>query len=100
MDHSLQMIRQYTLQQEAREWYLEHCKERPTSWLHGQQRKKKEKPIENMLKNKIIPSKESTQFLRITQDSRFNWKEHFNKFRAEAKRALNTIKIVTKSKKW
>ena len=55
---------QYKLQQEAREWYLEHCKERPTSWLHGQQRKKKEKPIENMLKNKIIPSKESTQFWR------------------------------------
>ena len=34
-DHSLQMIWQYTLQQE---WHLKHCKEGSTSWMHRQQR--------------------------------------------------------------
>ena len=52
-----------------------------------------------MLKYKIIPSKESSQFLGMTLDSRLNWKEHVNKLRAKAKRALNFIKLVA-IKKW
>ena len=117
MDHSLQMIRQYTLQQEIREWQLELCREWPTSWMYGQQRgawhisptnskhdikkrrKRNEEPMEIMLKNKIKPSKESTHFLGMRIDSRLNWEEHINKSRAKAKRALNTIKVVA-GKKW
>ena len=52
-----------------------------------------------MLRNEIIPSKESSHFLGMTRDSRLNWEEHINKLRAKAKRALNTIKVVT-GKKW
>ena len=52
-----------------------------------------------MLKNKNIPSKESTQFLGMTLDSRLNWVEYINKFRAKAKKALNTIRVVA-WKKW
>ena len=57
-------------------------------------RKRNEKPLEIMMRNEIIPSKECTQFLGMTQDSRLNWKEHINKLRAKAKRTLNTIKVV------
>ena len=39
-------------------------------------RKRNEEPIEIMLRNKIVPSKESTQFLRMTLDIRLNWQEH------------------------
>ena len=46
-----------------------------------------------------LTSKESTNFLRITLDSRLNWEEHINKLRAKAMRALNTIKVVAE-KKW
>ena len=47
-----------------------------------------------MLRNKIIPSKESTLFLGMTLDNRLNWEEHINTLRAKAKRPLNTIKVV------
>ena len=51
-----------------------------------------------MLRNEIIPSKESTHFLGMTLDSRLNWEEHIKKLRAKAKRALNTIKVVAENK--
>ena len=51
-----------------------------------------------MLRNKIIPSKESTQFLWMTLDSRLNWEEHINKLRTKAKRALSTIREVAGKK--
>ena len=35
----------------------------------------------------------------MTLDSRLNWKEHVNKLRVNAKRAINTIKAVG-GKKW
>ena len=62
-------------------------------------RKRNEESLEIMLRNEIIPSKESTQFLAMALDSRLNWEEHFNKLKAKAKRALNTIKVVAR-KKW
>ena len=52
-----------------------------------------------MLRNKIIPYIESTQFLEMTLDNRLNWEDHVNKLRAKAKRALNTIRVVA-VKKW
>ena len=52
-----------------------------------------------MLRNEIIPSKESTQFLAMALDSRLNWEEHIKILRSQAKRALNTIKLVP-GKKW
>ena len=52
-----------------------------------------------MLRNKVIPSKKSIQFLGMTLDSRLNWEEHINKLRAKAKRALNIIKVIA-GKKW
>ena len=55
--------------------------------------------MEIMLRNEIIPSKESTHFLWMTLDSRLNWEDHINKLRAKAKRALNTIKVVV-GRKW
>ena len=57
-------------------------------------RNRNEEPIEIMLRNKIIPFKESTQFLDMTLDRRLNWEEHINKLRAKTKRALNTIRVV------
>ena len=57
-------------------------------------RKRNEEPIEIMVRNKIIPSKKSTQFLGMTLDSRLNWEEHINKLRGKAKKALNTIRVV------
>ena len=39
-----------------------------------------------MLRNEVIPTKESTQFLGMTLDSRLNWEEHINKLRAKAKK--------------
>ena len=57
-------------------------------------RKRNEEPIEILLGNKIIPSKQSTQFLWMTLDSRLNLEEHLNKLWAKAKGALNTIKVV------
>ena len=56
-------------------------------------RKRNEEPIEIMLKNKIIPSEESNQFLEKTLDSRLNWEEHINKLRAKEKGALKTIMV-------
>ena len=47
-----------------------------------------------MLKNKIIPSKESNQFLGMILDIRLYWEEHINKLKSKAKRALNTIKVI------
>ena len=57
-------------------------------------RKRNKEPIEIKLRNKIIPTKESTQFFGMTLDSRLNWEKHINKLRAKANRALNTIKVV------
>ena len=50
--------------------------------------------MEFMLRNKIIPPKESTHFLGMTLDSSLNWEGHIKKLRAKAKRALNNIKVV------
>ena len=52
-----------------------------------------------MLRNEIVPSKESTQFLGMILDGILNWVEHINKLKAKVKRALNTIKVVAE-KKW
>ena len=57
-------------------------------------KKRKEEPIEIMLRNEIIPSKENTQFLGMTLDNRLNWEKHINKLRVNAKRALITIRVV------
>ena len=62
-------------------------------------RKRKEEPLEIMLRNEIIPYKESTELFGMTQDSKLNQLEHINKLRAKAKRALSTIKVVA-GKKW
>ena len=62
-------------------------------------RKRNEEPLEIMLRNEIITSKENTQLLGMTLDSRLNWEEHINKLRAKAKTVLNTIKVVA-GKKW
>ena len=51
-----------------------------------------------MLRNKIIPSKESTMFLGMILDSKLNWEEHINKLRTKEKRALNTLKVVAGKK--
>ena len=67
--------------------------------IFKKRRKRNEEPIEIMLRSKIIPYKESTQFLGMALDSRLNWEEHINKWRAKAKRALDTIKVVA-GKKW
>ena len=58
-------------------------------------KKKNKEPLEIMLRNEIIPSKESTQFLEMTLDSKQIklWGTY------KAKRALNTIKVVA-GKKW
>ena len=49
-------------------------------------RKRNEEPIEIVLRNKILTSKENTQFLGMTLDSRLNWEEHINELRAKTKR--------------
>ena len=59
-----------------------------------ERRKRNEEPIEIMLRNKTIPSKESIQFLGMTLDSRLNWGEHINNLKTKAKRALNTMKAI------
>ena len=51
------------------------------------------------MRNKIISSKESTQFLGIAIDSKLSWEEHINKLRAKEKKALSTIKVV-EGKNW
>ena len=50
--------------------------------------------MEIKLRNETIPSKESTQFLGMTLDSRLNLEEHINNLKAKAKRALNTMKAI------
>ena len=62
-------------------------------------RKENKEPIKITLRNKIILSKESTQFLGMTLDNRLNCDVHINKLRAKAKGAFNTIKVVA-GKKW
>ena len=47
-----------------------------------ERKKRNEVPLEIMLRNEIMPSKESAQFLGMTLDSRLNWEEHINKLRA------------------
>ena len=49
------------------------------------------------LKNKIIPNKESTQFLDL--DKRLNWEEHIDIVRAKTKTVINTHQSDS-SKKW
>ena len=61
--------------------------------------KRNEEPLEIKLRNEIIPSKEITQVLGMTLDSRLNYKERINILRAKAKRPLNTIRVVS-GKKW
>ena len=53
-----------------------------------------EEPLEIMPIHKLIPSKESIQFLAMTQNSRLNQEEYINKLRAKTKRALNTVRVV------
>ena len=57
-------------------------------------RKREKEPIEIVVINKITPSKERTQYLVMTLESRLNWEEHINLLRAKAKKVLNTIRIV------
>ena len=51
-----------------------------------------------MLRNEIILSKESTQFMRMILDSRLNWKKHINKLKAKAIKALNIRRVVAEKK--
>ena len=53
--------------------------------IFKKKRKRNKEPVEIMLKKRIILSKENTQFLGMTLDSRLNLKEHINKLRAEQK---------------
>ena len=39
--------------------------------------------MEIILRNQIIPYKESTQFWRVTIDSSFNWKKHIDRVKAK-----------------
>ena len=57
-----------------------------------------EEPIEIMLRNEIIYFKKSTQFLRMTLDSRLNWEEHNNKLRAKEK-SIKFYKCGSREKK-
>ena len=66
--------------------------------IFRKRRKRNEEQIEIMLRNKIIPSKEGTQFLGMTLDNRLNWEENINKLRVKGKRVLNTIKVVSGNK--
>ena len=70
----------------------------PVSMIFRKKRNKNEEPMEIILSNEIIPSKESTHFLGMAQDSRLNYKKHINKLRAKVKRTLNTIKGVAGKK--
>ena len=58
----------------------------PSKTVSMKFRKRNKEPIEIMLRNKIIPSKESTQFLGITLVSGLNWEEHINKLSVKAKK--------------
>ena len=60
-------------------------------------RKRNKEPMEIILRNQIIPCKQSTQFLGMTLDSRLNLDEHIDRVKAE--RALKTIKVVAGKKK-
>ena len=62
-------------------------------------RRKRNRAIENLLRNENIFFQESTQFLGVTLDSILNMEEHINNLKAKAKTALNTIKVVA-GKKW
>ena len=64
------------------------------SMIFRKRRKRNEDPIEIMLRNEIIPSKERPYFLGMTLDSILNWEKHINKLRVKTKRALNTINVV------
>ena len=55
-------------------------------------RKRNEEPIKIMLRNEIIPSKESTLFLGMTLDSKLNWEDHINKLRAKIKKNIKYYK--------
>ena len=103
MDHSLQMILQYTVhfnkkpesgfQSIVRSDQQVRCRSSREGLtfsprkIVGMKFRKRNEEIEIMLSNKIIPCKESIQFLGITLDSRLNWEEHINNMRAKAKRA-------------
>ena len=67
--------------------------------IFRKRRTREEEPLEITLKNHKIPQRESTQFLGMTLYSKQNWEEHTEKTSANAKRALNIIKIVA-GKKW
>ena len=60
--------------------------------------KKKKQSIEITLRNHTITYKEIIQFLKMTLDNRFNWKEYIDRVRAKVKRALKTIKVVGSKK--
>ena len=47
-----------------------------------------------LLQISVIVSKESTQFLGMTLNSRFNSEEHIKKLKTKAKRTLNTLWVV------
>ena len=72
-----------------------HQQQRGVFALSRTLRKKNEELIDIVLRNIIIPFKDSTQFLGITLDSRLNWEEHINKLRAKAKIALKTKNYIT-----
>ena len=83
MDHFLQIIWQYKLPQEAKEnasralqgvtnkldaWAAERgLTFSPSKIVSMTFRKRNKEPIEIMLRNKIMPSKESTQFIYLWQ---------------------------------
>ena len=48
---------------------------------------------------KLFPQYNYVKKSRGNLDNRLNWEEYINKLRVKAKRALNTIKVVT-GKKW
>ena len=62
-------------------------------------RKKNEELVKIMLRDKIIPCKESTQFMKMTLHVRLNWEEYINRIKDKAKRVLKTIRVVV-GEKW
>ena len=62
--------------------------------MNRKRKKRIDELIEIMLRDQIIPCKESTQLLEMTLDSRLKWEEHIKKLRAKTKRTLNTIRVI------
>ena len=61
--------------------------------------KNKNELMEITLRNQIIPYNESTQFPGMTLNSKLYQKQHIDRVKAKAKRALNNIQVVVGKKR-